>query len=85
MKVSIFPDTSGDKILRLDDRRPHNDEAAGTVPTLFVCDSTGAEVGFGRLFEVRDGGGHLEAKGFLIDQGATGFVPGGNGLMQVTG
>lgn len=83
MTASIFPDTTGDIILNFAQKAAHNNEVEGDVPTLFACDADGNEKPFGRLFEVRDGGGHLEAKGFHLSQESTGFVPGENNLLQI--
>lgn len=61
MKISVFPDTSGDVILAL---KPHDNGTA----TLDVVNSNGSTKEFGQLCRVTDGGGHVEAHcGIIAD------------------
>lgn len=57
MTVSIWPETHGDVIL---DLRYRKNEDGNLVPALVAVDSEGKELFFGRIVEVRDGGGHVE-------------------------
>jgi hypothetical protein len=57
MTVSIWPETHGDVILDLRYRR---NEDGNMVPALVAVDAEGKELSFGRIVEVRDGGGHVE-------------------------
>lgn len=63
MTASIYPDTTGDRILRF------MADGSGN-PALFVVDTNGDPTGaFPKLADIRDGGGHLEFFRQTIDEG----------------
>lgn len=57
MTISIFPRIDADVIL---DFRLRANEQGAFVPALVQVDITGKEIPFGRIVEIRDGGGHVE-------------------------
>lgn len=65
MQASIFPETWGDVIVAL------RYEPEGGGVTLVEVHSDGSEKGaFPKLAQIRDGGGHLDLFGFVIDEAA---------------
>lgn len=65
MKISVFPDTSGDVILAL---KAHDD---GHV-TLDAVAKDGSTPQFAQLLAAKDGGGHVDVVSLTAN--ATGFV-----------
>jgi hypothetical protein len=62
MTTTIWPNTSGDVVLDL--REVLSDGVLR--PALVAVDESGAELPFGKIVEVRDGGGHVELTRFLV-------------------